>query len=352
MRIKPKLVGMAVVVLVAGAFAAQRFSDSPSDVKEMDMLETVLTPNSLVDSLRNSARDSLAIYMPSFDVLPAGIAIVEPRRNRVSLMSKSLAFNGHLGQEGEGPGDLRLPMSVRSTLFGFVVMEGGNKRASYFNKDGVFERTVSLQGPSDTFGVDAAGNLYTTSVPFAYYATVTDSTGRSRPIGRRLFRPIIEVGIQNPGLDMVAITNGGHIHVFDNQHRVLLRFDTTGTLTLARRLPALVEQKVKTFIKKTDDGFRKANVDGTVAALKEFRTTSDGNLFIRYQASPDFALLINPESYVAQQIVLPTDSILRRRLQTAYTMTVHDSVLVAMSMEGEVDVYALPRRLPAGSRVQ
>lgn len=91
-----------------------------------------------------------------------------------------------VGREGEGPGELRYPSSMRLLPDGSVaVWDSGLIRVSRFDSAGHFmasftPRTIQMGLPAEEFEVDREGNLYLIAREFGDYSQIDQSTAAGR----------------------------------------------------------------------------------------------------------------------------------------------------------------------------
>lgn len=284
--------------------------------------------------------DSLSLHLPYFELFPDGVAFAAARDNHVVFTDRAFSRHVVFGRQGGGPGDLRAPMAIRATPTGLAVMEGGNKRVSFWSKKGLFQYSVPVVSTAATFAVDSLQNVYTPSNEESSYILQTSKGKVTRLWGKRLSGDGAKRAV-NYWMDMVARASDGTLLVFDSSQRLIVRISADGASQQVFALPPSIERELAKETALTDKSFADMGMGGITFALREFRLTDDGRLFLRTIGKGPFALLVNPRDMSCVSLTAPTEPSAQDLITGAFAMTVAESKLFVVSATGNVVEFAL-----------
>lgn len=336
----------ALALLLAGCFGAGD-ADAP-------MLRIVGEPIEVREVLhRNEASlddDSLGLYRV-FDLALLGDTIVLIDGNdRVLFLSSDLRVVRTFGRKGSGPGELDFPWSIRRWGERLVVADAGNRRLTFFDRDGNAERTLAIPGiaAGRPFGIAADGTLYFPQPTEEHYLVRVSDGGEPESFARRPARredlPRLRTPAGLPDVivtyDHVAVTPDGRVHVLDNLTGMLLRYSPAGELETARMV--LTKDHIEEHRRRTQSiragSRRSVGFSPLFNGMRVNETT--GELIVVLPFHDASALVIDPATYEARAIAKPPQTTPYRALRGAHTVALLEDRLIAAHLDGVV-VYAL-----------
>jgi len=338
----------AIALLLAGCFGAGE-ADTP-------VLRIVGEPIEVADVLhRNEAAiddDSLGLYRVRDLLLLGDTVVLIDGNDRVLFLSSDLRVVRTFGRKGSGPGELNAPLSIRRWGDRLVVADAGNRRLTFFDRNGNAERTVAMPGivPGRSFGIAADGTLYFSQPTEDHYLVRVRDDGEPEPFARRPARredlPRLRT---RPGLpdfvtvwDYVAVTPDGRVHVLDNLTGMLLRYSSEGELEAARMVLTkehIEEHRHRTQAIRAGSG-RSVGFSPLFNGMRANETT--GELIVVLPFHDASGLVIDPTTYQARAIAKPPQAAPYRALRGAQAVALLEDRLIAAHSDGVV-VYALKR---------
>ncbi len=295
----------------------------------------------------SAVEDTFAVFRAADLVLvPDGILVGDTGNDRLVLFDPTLRPLRTIGRSGEGPGELRQPFRVRANATHLVVNELGNPRFSFFRLDGTFSHTVPRNAMYGWFAVAADATLFMGAPDGDRYLLRTGPDGDTVsiaqiPIGVAAFASSA-TRLTRWREDLVAITVGDTLHVFDNEVGVLVKYDRDGTARLARALP---------------DGLRRSVIDHRRSAIESLESrgqrvlsaplashlsvTASGELYLHISDGRSIGLLIEPRGYRARRVVARDTTAEWRALRETTAAVMRDSTLFAIGRHG-LAAYSLP----------
>lgn len=329
-----------VLAVLATLSACGREQSNAALTTAMQECTTAQIGDVAIANMSGSFVDSLSMSLAQTEVMEKGVAFASPRYNEVVLTDRDFTTRLVIGRRGGGPGDLSAPQSVRATQNGIAILEGGNQRVSFWTWNGEFLHSVRVGSTSKTFEVDAENHVFSPSNQPTTYVLETANSNVSRSWGER----IESTDASRPSsffFDMVALAPDGTLFVFDNRLRLIVRVPRDGDAQQAFGLPASIEATIESEIARTDESFTEMGMSGHTAALRAFRMTDEGKLFIRTIGDGPFAMIVNPADMSCTALTLPADSSARAAVKGAYSMMIADSTLYVASAVGHVLEFAL-----------
>jgi hypothetical protein len=130
--------------MLGGSLAAQEVSDLPAGDRPLNAnFETVFSVGSIDGEEWETFGEIRGL---AFDA-DGNLFIFDGQSSRFVMVDREGNFIREVGQAGEGPGELRMPMSFTSLRDGsIVVSDMGHRAYSLFGPDGSFDRMVSMGG--------------------------------------------------------------------------------------------------------------------------------------------------------------------------------------------------------------
>lgn len=267
-------------------------------------------------------------------VVGDSVYVVDNGNDHVVVLGRNLEVLGVLGREGEGPGEYRQPVGIRPSPGGVMVSDMGNSRFTEIDRTGAVLRAFQAPSGLQSFAVTGAGAVIVPSRDGAHHFSLIRADGPEE-LGRwpgdsaaepdRDERFSIEAGFRDP---RVAVTAGDTVHVFDEREAVLYKYTSEGELMLRRSVPTALRDSAAAAMQRLVGGLARQGLNVLSSPLSRgLFSTPDGRLLLRMPAGGTFALLIDPATYSAQRIDMPSDSSERAGFRSARAAAVVDSVL-------------------------
>ena len=301
--------------------------------------QTHLTVSSDAWTLARADTD-LPPHLPR-DIAADSTGIVVADDAALGLVFLTPGLTRAIGAQGGAPGEMRGPESVVIVGDTIAVAEATNGRISLFSRTGGFLRVSRVPNGAAQFALAPDGTLFVNAQRASHYLLAVSTNGDASPFGERVLdlygrgdmsgeRP------RGVGLELVARTYDGAVHVFDNQLGMLIRLDRMGRRTMMRRLPEHVEEILLANRARTIDGLVRSGVSVVAVPLaKRLSVADDGRLFLLLRGPELCGLLIDPSSYAAELVVLPAiDSTARAVLRSAVAAAILRDTLHTVGADG------------------
>ncbi len=315
--------------LFAGCVLASAVGCAPPPVDAVQALVVVpgtITAEGAVhqDDPAFLGRSSTLSALVDLRLIGDSVVVIEDDKSRLLVLDDHLNVHQTVGRYGAGPGELEGPQDLAIWNGMYAVSDIVSQRITVFNRDGTLSHSMTVpQGPA-SFDIDSAGTMYVVSRSRDFYLQAIKSLGRGarrnlalRPMelhGRKDLRD----GKPNAlGTELVAVTKGREIHVFDNQIGLLTKFDTAGNRVLMRRLPNEYLQELREMRGAAVKEIRRPWA--VVPLIKDMTVTPDGKLFLLFNAGQVFGLLVDPSDYSARALQMPASPDDAEPIRTAHS---------------------------------
>jgi hypothetical protein len=278
---------------------------------------------------------------PDLALVPDGLLVGDSGNDRLVLFDRALRPQRTIGRSGGGPGEFRQPFRIRAKGEYIVASELGNPRFSFLRIDGRFSHVVPRDPIEGQFDLATDGTVYMASVLGGHYLLRVGRSGDTASLAAipDRTRALRRLGGIKPHWrsDLVALTAGDTLHVFDNEIGVLLKYDRSGRLRHAAKLP---EELLKRLIERSEAQLRSIAGAGyrvlTSSLARQLSTTSDGALLLNLSMGDIRGLLIDPHTYAARFIRVRGDGGSGEWLPSPRAIAVSDSTLYALDGDGLV----------------
>ena len=278
------------------------------------------------------------------------VIVVDNGSDRIVLFDPALQPLGDFGRSGFGPGELEAPLYVQVWNDQYVVGEGNSQRLSFFDRNGEFVRMLRLPGSLGFFDFGDDGTLYIASRDPEHYLTAISPDGNVRRFARRpdgIYGPEDrdEYGLpRSAGWELVAVTDGGRIHVVDNHLGLLLRYDTAGDLQLMKELPPELLQPLRKERDEFVGAFVKRGVRVLAAPLMKGLTVNpDGSLFLLFRVDDVAGAVLDPVDYSSRLVQMPPNPVHEKLVLNASAAVIRGDTLYAVADFG---LHAFHLRVP------
>jgi hypothetical protein len=239
------------------------------------------------------------------------VVAIDNENGRVLILDSVLNSRGVIGRQGAGPGELENPQELSLWNGMYVVSDAVSQRVTFFRPNGGYAHSVRAPQGTTSFDLDARGTLYLVSCDRTHYLDAIPGLGKGAR-RRMAARPLDLYGRDDllkgvpRGLcaELVVVTRGGEIHVFDNQLGLLTKFDSTGRVLVRRRLPDEHLRNLRQRRREIWKDLRRP--DATVPLVKDMTLTPDGQIFLLFNSGTVFGLVVDPSSYTAIPLHLPS----------------------------------------------
>lgn len=295
--------GVIAITALAGCDAG-----SPNDAlppMEIRLPDLALGPP-IRELIAGAPDDRLEIASVSRIVIDGSTFLVpDVAGHRILRLDTTFALLDSFGSEGAGPGELLRPSLAVPWNDELVVGEWTNGRFSIFDSAGNYRRMVTGAVRPESYGIRRDGGIVMHSANTDHYAILLSADGSSVPFAPRPDFLRAEPGTETLGGDasLVLVGPGDTTHIFDNEHGVLLKYDGTGRLILARSVPEEVIGPVREYRTGVVEAFAKQGrrVLG-MRLLHSMSFTGDGSIIIHIGRGTTAAIIVDPADYSARRI--------------------------------------------------
>jgi len=283
---------------------------TPDKAAEMVELTPPLTVTSLLASgpLSEPPGEVELFHPTSLAPLGDTIVIADSGNDRVVAVDTGLHVVWVTGRAGAGPGEFRVPYTIRASADAVVVLEMQNARYTELDRSGAYRRTIPSGGSASSFGLASDGAILAPARSATDWVmrrdgeTVQPVAARSDTLRGEEARTAM-LGSLEP---RVAVTVGDTMHVFDDFDGTLMKFAPDGRLVTRRSLPYALLDSMRTRIAERVESLEKQGMTVAMAALsKGLTVTRDGDLFLFLAAGTTTGFLIEATTYAARRIIVP-----------------------------------------------
>lgn len=346
------------LVLFAGVPGLEGCGDSDGTAEQlagMDIIEPGLVVSALLHQRSEwTVSDSFALFRAAdLALVEDGILVGDSGNDRLVLFDEQLAPIRTIGRSGAGPGELSKPFRIRVGHGLIIASELGNSRFSLYREDGSFSRVVRRDGMEGVFDLTSDSTLYRASVADGHYLLRIGRDGDTVSVAAipPAVRALRKRGAPRPRWrsDLVVVTEGDTLHVFDNEVGALVKFDPAGHPHDMRTLPeafrqAVIERSERLYESLTSAGHRV--ISSPLAG--HLSVTSEGDLFLGVKSERIVGLIIDPHSYAVRYLRIPDDTGEWAQASNRLAAAVRDSTLFVVGMKGLASFRLREERRRAG----
>jgi len=234
----------------------------------------------------------------------SGYLVVDGGNDRLIYLDRDLRPQAVVGRSGSGPGELEAPFAADRNEDRLAVLELTNARISFFELSGTFLDVVALPtGPGD-MALESSGSVLVASAPPTEFLTRIAPGVGSAPFARRpSSSPEGSTGMSK---DKVAVARDGTVLVLDNAVGHLHAFGTDGKLLRTASLPQPILETLRSRNDASKAAFARQGIHIVGAGLaKAMKTQPGGQVLVLFTAPPHYGLLIDPDTFDARLLTVP-----------------------------------------------